>query len=130
MKKVFIMFVAFAYLNCYLGCTKTALKEITTSDLTSVRSQSQTFIVIKDSNAIEFQAQTCRIVEDTLIGKVNIVGGEKQSYKIPLNEIDKIVLPEKEITVMGYILYGIFSIGAAIGMYYGFKLMIESFVHF
>ena len=130
MKKVLIVFLVFAYLHCYLGCTKTVFKEYPISDLgsavRSARAGSQIIIVIKDSTMIEIQAQTCRVINDTLIGKLKIGGGEAEHYSIALSDIDSIAIPDKETTVTGYIVGGIGVIGVAVGLWYLLIKMIES----
>ena len=98
MKKVFIMFLAFAYLNCYLGCTTTRVIRMGVSELSEVNYDSDIEVVRNDSTNYFFRAGACRVIGDTLRGKI-FQDGDPQSklIKIPLKDIEQINVSTEEI---------------------------------
>jgi len=73
MKKVFIGFLVFAYMNCYLGCTTTNSVRVSGSELPETLNQSNDYpleIVTVDSVKYSFGAKMYRFKSDTLIGMV------------------------------------------------------------
>ena len=104
MKKVFVVFLVFAYINCYFGCTTTKTLVRTVDDLHSDDDVPLRFIT-RDSTYYVLEKGTYNVEEDTLIGKgwANKKGaylrtGENKWYKIPLNDIKQI--KEEDTTVI------------------------------
>jgi len=146
MKKVIIIFLLFAYMNGYLGCTKTVLRKTAASDLNSTRSESKNIIVVIDSIKIEFDSKTCRIDNDTLMGKVNQIdesfnrlvnqGIFKESnykdkyFKVALNTIDEIGIIKEKTTIFGWVIYFSVAIGVSLLIIYMMKSSMDSAIHF
>ncbi len=98
MNKVFVVLMVLAYLNCYLGCTTTTVIRMGVSELSEVNYDSDIEVVLNDSTNYFFRAGACRVIGDTLRGKI-FQDGHPQSklIKIPLTDIEQINVSTEEI---------------------------------
>ena len=86
MKKVIIVLLIFAYMNCYLGCTSKVI--ITDKELDTGNNNDDLVVVTKDSIHYYFDANMYRFENDSLDGIAKINGDEqKQRVKIALEDI-------------------------------------------
>jgi hypothetical protein len=86
MKKVLIVLLIFAYMNCYLGCTSKVI--ITDKEVDTETNNDDLIVVTKDSIHYYFDANMYRFENDSLDGIAKINGDEqKQRVKIALEDI-------------------------------------------
>ncbi len=93
MKKVLIVFLIFAYLNCYFGCTTTKNFSVAGSELPESLNQSNKYdleIMTVGSVQYLFGAGMYRFNNDTLIGMIQENTGKISSLvNIPLKNITR-----------------------------------------
>ena len=86
MKKVLIVLLIFAYMNCYLGCTSKVI--ITDKEVDTGTNNDDLIVVTKDSIHYYFDANMYQFKNDSLDGMAKINGDEqKQRVKIALEDI-------------------------------------------
>jgi hypothetical protein len=88
MKKVLVVFLVFAYMNCYLGCTTSKKMIITDKEVDTGTNNDDLIVMTIDSTCYFFEANMYRFKNDSLDGIATIYGEEhKQRMKIALNDI-------------------------------------------
>jgi len=111
MKKVFIVFLVSAYLNCYIGCVAKK-QEITVSypDLDKSTNDFPLQVMTIDSTKYYFDADMYRFLGDTLDGIAN-VNGEPTRIKLGSSQIVWVntekVIAGAHLTVVGGIIIGV-----------------------
>ena len=121
MKKVLIVFLVFAYLNCYMGCYKSTMVPVDAVEnkLDTNKNDMALEVFTVDSLRYIFAKNSYRFINDTLVGKPpkNYKDQEKWA-KIALSDIYQMNQEVEEIdagATCGIILLSLLIIGVIVG---------------
>jgi len=127
MKKVLIVFLIFAYLNCYFGCTTTKTFSVGGSELPERLNQSNDYdleIMTVDSVQYLFGAGMYRFNNDTLVGMIQENDGKVSNLiDIPLKNITRAEFNTVEVDA-GKSASIILAIGAGLALVGGIVFLI------
>ena len=110
MKKVLIVFLVFAYLNCYMGCTTTKVTTHTFDEFDKSNNDKSITLMSKDSIKYHFDANMYRFLNDTING-VTEINGKSQRIKLAKPEIVSIANLDNRLSTGGWIITGFVLIG-------------------
>ena len=117
MKKVLVVFLVFAYMNCYMGCTSTKIVQIGVEDneLNTNGNDMPLTIITYDSVHYYFEENSYTFKNDTLIGR-GLKNNEEQMkwIKIPFGEIQKIHGEQKEYSSLKTVVLVVVLLGVVL----------------
>ena len=124
MKKVLLVFLVFAYMNCYLGCTSKV--NITDKEVDTGTNNDDLIVVTKDSTHYYFDANMYRFENDSLDGIAKTNSDEqKQRVKIALEDIVRTGEVIKEIDTFWGLFGGIVG-GTVLLLFFAFLIAAKS----
>ena len=113
MKKVFIVFLIFAYLNCYMGCVKSTPITVAFDELDRSTNDNPLVVMTKDSTEYYFDADMYRFLGDTLDG-IARVNDQSERVKLAGSDIVSISYSHSQVKEETFWLIGIIALGVII----------------
>ena len=124
MKKVFIVFLVFAYMNSYMGCapTPTKITRKTYDEFDKSNIDESIIVMTKDSTEYYFEPLYYRFINVRIIGTAKIIDqSEEKTVNLARSEILSIGTLEVEYqppTMIELLVGSLAAIGATIGLVY------------